>query len=615
MIMRRWALFCLMGMLLVLVGCDLEGLVKKKVPEPLKNLLTFGSPGRQQTQTGQVQFTPADVDIVSPLSKAVYPEDQPVEFRAIVRLPAVPGQPRPSLTWMLFSDKDKRGLNLGAADVTRKKLEAANYNVELTAVYQGQKAVKRVDFRAALMMRGTVTEAKGTGLPQVEVVLTDLEETKLISKSQTAKDGSFSIEFPAEGSFLMTVQKQGYCFSPLKKIVKYNREPVKLGFVGFPAEVKNIRLTATQDSGESEQSVCPLQEAYLKFDLTSELKPVRVEACLFRIEKGQERRVQLDEVPQERAAEGNLVATSDSMRVQVPAMLAVGAGTGTYRLVVTLTDDKNHSFSAEAKDPVAYDISACFRKTLDQAVALHRKSKLEEALKLYKIMDELDKRVDNAGPFVPYMEKAHFNRGLAYLGTALAMKAEDVTQLSVLDRALRDFNSILKRSKNDLEALLLRGLVKQLSGATKDAVTDYNAVISADPQMAAAYDLKAQAYLKTQTERGLARAVDDFTRAINLDPADTTLRKSRRETLKVLVKVENERKEREAKEAREKQKQKETDDKKASPDKKEASDRKEAKKREDPSGGKTPKDEKIDISQVPLRDISSWLTLEKYVRN
>jgi tetratricopeptide (TPR) repeat protein len=606
MIKRNRALFCLTAFLLVLGGCDLEGVVKKKVPEPLKNLLTFGSPDKGKGKDGPVQFTPTHVEIASPMSSILYPVEKPVEFRAMIRLPVVPGQPRPSLMWTLFSDKDKQGISLGVADIVNRKLEPGKYRVELAATYQGQKVVKRVDFRTALMMHGSVMETKDKGVPQVEIVLSDLDETKQISTSQTASNGQFAIEVPSEGPFLITVRKQGYSFSPLKKIVQSGAEPVKLEFVGLPAEIKNIRLTAAQDSDEREQSICPLHEAFLKFDLTSAIKPARMEASLFRIERGRERRIPLEKVKEEEKVQGGAESDSYLMKVQIPAALAGGETKGTYRLTLTLIDDKENSFSAEANDPVTYDIAGCLRSTLDQAVALHRQSKFEEAIKLYNIMEELNKRADDFTPFVERMEKARFNRGLAYLAQALALKPEDVDQFRVLNRAQGDFNHVLKRRKNDLEAILFRGLVKQLSGSMDEAVQDYNEVISADPKMMTAYDLRAQAYLKTQNEPCASLAVDDFTRAINLNSPDSTLRKSRRETLKLLVKVERD------KEQHETQVEREVRTIMKDPD---CCAGKDPKKDPDCAKEKIPLSEKLDINSIPLSDMSTSLNLEKYVRH
>ena len=140
MIRRSLALFCVTGTLLVLGGCDLEGVVKQKVPEPLKNILTFGSSAQRKAKDGPVQFTPAHVQIVSPLSNGVYPANKPVEFRALVRLPVEPGKPRPSLTWTVFkeTDKDKHGKNLGAAESVTSKLEPGKYRVELTESYRSE---------------------------------------------------------------------------------------------------------------------------------------------------------------------------------------------------------------------------------------------------------------------------------------------------------------------------------------------------------------------------------------------------------------------------------------------------------------------------------------------
>ena len=46
-IRRRWRLFCLLGLIVAVAGCDPESLVRQKVPEPIQELLTFSDGARK----------------------------------------------------------------------------------------------------------------------------------------------------------------------------------------------------------------------------------------------------------------------------------------------------------------------------------------------------------------------------------------------------------------------------------------------------------------------------------------------------------------------------------------------------------------------------------------
>ena len=61
----------------ILAGCDPEALIKNKVPEPLRNALTFGKPS-PGTQGRQPAATTAE--IVMPRENGVYPVGKEMVF-------------------------------------------------------------------------------------------------------------------------------------------------------------------------------------------------------------------------------------------------------------------------------------------------------------------------------------------------------------------------------------------------------------------------------------------------------------------------------------------------------------------------------------------------------
>jgi|GEM_PF-576092 len=599
--------------MLIMAGCDMEQLVRSKVPEPLKKVLSFGPQGSKRPKGEVRRLRPTDIDIVSPREKSVHPVDKPMEFRALVRFQPEPGEDIPQVSWTLFSEKDKKGASIGTGNSARRKLDPGDYRVELRVTMGKQRIVRNVNFRAAHGVKGVVSDADGSGLAGAEIALTDLESGKEVARTSTGKGGNFAIESPAAGLFLMTPTKPGYSFSPLESIVKFGGEAVQPKFVGFMAEIKDIRLTRSLDSDEADQSVCPHQQAYLKFSVTSEIKPTHMEACLERIEQGATRRFNLEVIGEEKAGDKTFDPPGPVFKVQIPLGLASEPENVTYRLVVTVTDAKERSFSSKAKNRFTYDGVGCFRRCLDQAVAHHEKGQLEDAIKAYKVVEELYKRVERPERFLPFAEKSRFDQGLAYLGLALPLKPEDPIRVIRLQMAIADFNKILKHRKNDMEVLLFRGIARQVMGNYPAALSDFNAVLAIDPNQAAALELRGQTYVKTEQDQNLLLAVDDFTRALAQSPGEEGLRKSRRETLKFFLKLEKEKKERKEEEEREKR---EAKPKQEAKDKKKAdlttpTDEKDAK---DKSVEKAPKEDKSGFANIPLREISDFLKLEKYLR-
>jgi len=175
--------------------------------------------------------------------------------------------------------------------------------------------------------------------------------------------------------------------------------------------------------------------------------------------------------------------------------------------------------------------------------------------------------LEDQGPFVPYVEKTRFNRAVADVGMAVPLPEGDAKRREYLGKALSDLSSVLKARKKDVQALLLRGITKQLMGDDESSLQDFSAVLGVEPKTVAALEYRARGLIKTKTKKNLSSAVDDLTGAIDLEPGAKDLRKMRSETLKLLAKSQDE-----------------------------------------------GEDATIDTSGVPLGEIGKELTLEKYLR-
>jgi tetratricopeptide (TPR) repeat protein len=138
------------------------------------------------------------------------------------------------------------------------------------------------------------------------------------------------------------------------------------------------------------------------------------------------------------------------------------------------------------------------------------------------------------------LQRAMFNRGIAHLEIAFSKQAGQGPMLGQLNKAAADFSTVLKVHKRDTDALLLRGVVAYLARSYKAAQEDFDTVLGSDPKMMAALELQAQALIRSGRKKDLAPAVDDFTELVELDPKNDAFRKSRSETLKLLVRSESE---------------------------------------------------------------------------
>lgn len=582
---RSVAAVCLIGCLMVLVGCNPQEVIEQKVPKPVQELL--GGTGGKRPGGKPGLPDKAIVDIESPKPGSLISAERSVVFSARVQVPGtrkgrVPL--KPELVWTLFSDTDKKGTLVGKGETARRKLAPGNYRVDLSITTGEGKSVKKTSFRVAHTMAGRVTAVDGKGMPGIEILVTSPDGSKEFSKTGTNNDGAFTIAVPDKGTFKVTPKKGGFAFVPLHSTLKFSKEAAALAFQGIKAEIKNIRLLGAADQ-QPVDSVCPLQHVRVAFQMESELKAEYAEAFLVRTEKGEERAIHLDRSwsdsgEQEKPKQGETV-----LKLKVPLQLAQGPITATCRLRVKIHDKAKRSFMAEAPIAVKFDMVRCFTDTLAEAISDQENGRSGEAIKKYRLLEQLYKKVENPQIFSKYMRKAEFNKGLASVAVVLAMKPEERRQLALLGQAMGEFKTVLKHNKGDMEALFLTALIKQLAGYYDPAVADYDEVIKAEPGMVGAYELRAQARLKTYTKKNLLPAVDDLTEAISRNPEAGELRKARSEALKLAFKSVNEGK-----------------TKKKSDDKKEEEKRIDGKKVE------------VDTSKVPSRDVGKWLDPTKLIR-
>jgi len=556
MYIRILVTVCLLGSLLLLTGCDPEEIVHKKVPDPLKEVLTLGQAPGKGTGPGKMVLADPDVMIVAPKANAVFGIGKEVQFEANVK-GFDPEAPSPiEITWTLIDEKG-RPLKIGNRLKERRKLDLGKYKIQLTAAQKEHKIVKSLSFRVALTMDGKVTLAGDGGLPETQVSLSELEGSVPISTVQTRKDGRYTIEFPNDGTFRIVPHKEGFSFTPLSATVRFSRELKGLDFTAVKGEVRDVKLTASADSDEPLDSICPLQEAFVKFSVASEEKPVRAEASLIHSEQSKERTIPLDEIRGDPRAPKELNPEAPLLKVQIPLGLVASVTEGLYRLRVSVFDEKRHSISADASYLMKLDIPSCLWQTMERAASEQEKGRTEEAVKGYNLIQKLYERAADHAPFGPYMGRCVFDRGLAFIAMALAKRtdkdiklsfslhsagpdSEDGTELNLLGKALSDFNAAVKANPNDLEALLMRGLTKQLAGKYEAALDDYSSVLAMDPRRMDARSLRAQTYLKTLEEKNILKAVDDFTEALSHAADKQCLRDGRRETLKLAVKIAQE---------------------------------------------------------------------------
>jgi len=129
---------------------------------------------------------------------------------------------------------------------------------------------------------------------------------------------------------------------------------------------------------------------------------------------------------------------------------------------------------------------------------LDRLDTFSSATKLWS--DAIDRQ---RAPDAPYAERAHHNRGFAYL------------QARQHEAAMRDFIRALEINANDANAYLGRGTLLGRTGNYAAALADLDRAIAIDPRYAEAYAKRC--FTKMMLERP-PEAVTDCERAVGLDP-------------------------------------------------------------------------------------------------
>jgi hypothetical protein len=538
--LRCLVVVCIAMVVLTLAACDPVSLIRAKVPEPIQDFLQFTPQAKTAPGPAGVPEGPK-MDIVQPVSNSVHPSGQDVLFQAAVSVP--PGQSAQplELDWTLFKDKEPRPIPVGKGHSVKKALEAGNYRVELSVNYQGQRMAKAVPFRVIYAVTGKVVTPDGKGLPGTEMSLSDLAGKNVISRAQSDRDGGFTLEIPAEGHYLVMPQKEGFGFNPFHRLLRYEQGPHGVQFVGVKGEIKDVTLTASQTSDQILADLCPLQEGWVKFTVQGEIKPTRVEAFLVHIVENEERSIAFDEV--KAPGPGDSLAstgTPEWLHVRVPAELRGGAKEVKYHLALTVRDEHGNLISTQGSGEISVNLANCFARRLTESVALHEKGDLSGAINSYDSMEDMYRKLMDPTPFVSVVEKIHFNRGIARLNQALSSPRESRNFRETLGKALSDFNSVLKTRRKDAQALLMRGVVKGLIDDRDSAKEDFTSVLALEPGKPLVLELRARELLATKVKKNLIPALDDLTEAIALDPANEELRKTRRETLKLIVQTQDE---------------------------------------------------------------------------
>ncbi len=595
--LRYLVYLSLVGVLLILTGCDPKEMIEQKVPEPLTEAMSSGKggadkgKGEQKDQADRIEIT-----IVAPKRNSVYPATKEVVFEAKVEVPAAKKK-KPEVTWKLYRGTAiKKGFQIGRGTRVLKKLEAGQYKVSAALSYKNRERIKTTGFRVATTVEGTVTGSDGAALPDAQLVLSKIDEDAPLHEARSGRDGKFSVEIPAEGSFKLIPKKEGYSFLPYRRIVKFTEPPVVRNFKGTKGSVTDIKITRDPNGEKPIESVCPLQQSYVSFAIKSDAKPVSVETRLVGVKDGKERFITMEAVSEDPAGKQKIHPEGTVLKLQIPAIMATGTSGTKYRLRLTVQDEKNNRFSAEAPVSLDYDILKCFQRALADGVESQNKGDLEAAVKSYKLLHKLNQKVDDPSQFRTFMELSTFDRGLAYLSMAMAKDVNDRETLLAL--AFSDFEAALGANESDLDARLFMGLTLQLTGRNREAEEQYYKIIHQQPALAGVRELRALARLKLAEDRlgqvkndlkrfgtddirelfvrlqrlgllnhrdtavlkggaaktadrvnvllkaidrlqkrlaqDLLAVVDDFTEAIKLRPEDKSLRKSRRETLNMV---------------------------------------------------------------------------------
>jgi tetratricopeptide (TPR) repeat protein len=538
-IRRRWRLFCLLGLIVAVAGCDPESLVRQKVPEPIQELLTFSDGARKTKGRRPGKAVQVELKVTSPAPNSAHPAGKPIAFRASVRVDGEDVK-NPDVAWSLFQGQGKPLKPIGRGLTLNLPFDAGSHRVDVAvSMPENVKATTSVSFRVFMSLSGKVIH-NGQGLSDVDLTLTESKGEPVVARAKSAKDGTFAIEMPPQGWFKLAPSKSEFSFSPPYQMVQHVTPAVTPEFVGARAQIQQVRLTATDDSDENLQSVCPEQELRLKADIKSEAPVTNLQAALVPSATGPPKLVPVGEATFPAESQGSS-AEQKTLTITVPKDLTGKEPKGVFGLRVTARDTSGNVFSTELPAAVSIDMSKCLASMFAEAVAVHEKGDFDKAVQKYTKVEQIYEAIGASATLATYMEKNFFNRGLAHLQIALALPQDDVKRVGQLSKASGDFKEVLKLHRKDGAAFLLTGLIGQLNKHQDAALENYSSAAVADPGLAAAHEFKGRVYLATKLKKNLSRAVDEFTEALTIDPHDKDLRTTRSAVLKLDIKHRDDR--------------------------------------------------------------------------
>ena len=514
-------------------GCDPETTVRQKVPGWLQSLMGAKPPKAGAVGSKEKKAT-VELKILSPKNDETFPVGSRIVFSGEGTLDSGKKAGSKDLVWKVKNEK------IGNGPRMTKEYPVGKYQAELTMVLPGRKTISRkVRFSVASMLTGSVI-FNGQGLSGTQVVLESADTMEVEAKATTKQDGTFGVEIPDKGSFRLVPRKEGFSFSPPSLDLRRVDRSKAVKFTAAKGGITDIKLTASEDSDTPIDNLCPEQTAYLKASIASETPLVRLEVVLIPSAISSTNPVVLGE-----AIDASEIPNSSdpkapkSMKVRVTEyLLKEEEIRHPFRLQLTAYDEKGNAFSAVADDSITIDMFRCYDKWLADASAEHAQGDTEKAVETYAMLEKYKRLVPDITRVSDQFARLFFNKGLAYAELAVSGKKGDYKRESNLGKAAHSFGRMLEYRSSDPETMLLAGWVSYLKEDYQRAVEYLSGAIKLVPKSAKAYQIRADAYVKTRRYGNMAKAVDDYTRALRFDPDLTDARKSRREALKLGVKYD-----------------------------------------------------------------------------
>jgi tetratricopeptide (TPR) repeat protein len=563
MVRKTLTVVCLILPVFWLAGCDPESLVARKVPAGLKDMLRSTEVVKAiKKEKAAKKAATIKLQIVSPMRGAFYPAELPVVFKANVASRDVKVSNK-NLTWTAVpvvakkpvpkKEKPAKGrggkakhkprsavkpVRVGTGKDIKKKLEPGSYQLTLVlAIGKEIRITRKTSFLVAPSFTGRVLHGD-RGLAGAVVAVRNFQGKMVGKPAKTGKDGRFYVPKPGgKGSFKLTVNKGGFGFDPPYFIVSTERKHPRLEFHGAAAKFSDIRLTESEGSTESVQEFCPAQKAVLKGTIEAESPLSGLKVYLVPPGTGSSSPLLVGSTayggaggpPSENSARL-------SMKIDIPVGVAEGVKQLSYGIRIAATEANGNRFAWERPGMVVIDNARCVVGRLAQAVSAQQAGKLEEAARLYDLIERYHANLGDPSALARQMEKTYFDRGLAHLGIAMGLDSKDIKRHGYLAKALADFKKVLSYHGKDAEAYLFRGLIRQMTKNYDAAIELYTSAMAHRPELALAYELRGLTYLETGIKKNLEPAVDDFTAAITLNPKNSALRKTRRAALALDVK-------------------------------------------------------------------------------